>query len=107
MEFAYVYLLRCNKKIEEYTFEDDEVSEVKYVLYKDLEKMVEEKAVEEKMVEEKEVSQPEPVQKTDSIANRKLIYPPKTPAKKKNSLQAANAKSMNIYRSISRKPKRK
>ena len=44
MEFAYVYLLRCNKKIEEYTFEDDEVSEVKYVLYKDLEKMVEEKA---------------------------------------------------------------
>ena len=44
MEFAYVYLLRCNKKIEEYTFEDDEVSEVKYVLYKNLEKMVEEKA---------------------------------------------------------------
>lgn len=39
-----MYLLRCNKKIEEYTFEDDEVSEVKYVLYKDLEKMVEEKA---------------------------------------------------------------
>ena len=36
MEFAYVYLLRCNKKIEEYTFKDDEVSEVKYVLYKDL-----------------------------------------------------------------------
>ena len=44
MEFAYVYLLRCNKKIEEYTFKDDEVSEVKYVLYKDLEKMVEEKS---------------------------------------------------------------
>lgn len=43
MEFAYVYLLRCNKKIEEYTFEDDEVSEVKYVLYKNLEKMVEKK----------------------------------------------------------------
>ena len=66
-----------------------------------------EKMVEEKAVEEKEVSQPEPVQKTDSIANRKLIYPPKTPAKKKSSLQAANAKSMNIYHSILRKPKRK
>ena len=61
----------------------------------------------EKMVEEKEVSQPESVQKTDSMANRKLIYPPKTPAKKKSSLQAANAESMNIYRSVSRKPKRK
>ena len=61
----------------------------------------------EKVVEEKEVSQPESVQKTDSMANRKLIYPPKTPAKKKSSLQAANAESMNIYRSVSRKPKRK
>ena len=61
----------------------------------------------EKMVEEKEVSQPESVQKTDSMANRKLIYPPKTPAKKKSNLQAANAESMNIYRSVSRKPKRK
>lgn len=61
----------------------------------------------EKMVEEKEVSQPESVQKTDSMADRKLIYPPKTPAKKKSSLQAANAESMNIYRSVSRKPKRK
>ncbi len=61
----------------------------------------------EKMVEEKKVSQPESVQKTDSIANRKLIYPPKTPAKKKSSLQAANAESMDIYRSVSRKPKRK
>ncbi len=61
----------------------------------------------EKVVEEKKVSQPEPVQKTDSMANRKLIYPPKTPAKKKSSLQAANAESMNIYRSVSRKPKRK
>ena len=61
----------------------------------------------EKMVEEKKVSQPESVQKTDSMANRKLIYPPKTPAKKKSSLQAANAESMNIYRSVSRKPKRK
>ena len=62
---------------------------------------------EEKVVEEKKVSQLESVQKTDSMAKRKLIYPPKTPAKKKSSLQAANAKSMNIYRSVSRKPKRK
>ena len=44
MEFQYVYLLNCNKEIEEYIFEDNEVSEVKYVFYKDLEKMVEEKA---------------------------------------------------------------
>lgn len=66
-----------------------------------------EKMVEEKAVEEKETSQPESVQKTDSIANRKLIYPPKTPAKKKSSLQAADAESMDIYRSVSRKPKRK
>ncbi|HCC04638.1 MAG TPA: hydrolase [Clostridiales bacterium] len=43
MEFQYVYLLKCNKAIEEYTFEDDEVSEVKYIFYKDLEKMVEQK----------------------------------------------------------------
>ena len=42
-EFQYVYLLRCNKKIEEYIFEDGEVSDVKYIFYKDLEKMVEEK----------------------------------------------------------------
>ena len=61
----------------------------------------------EKVVEEKEVSQSESVQKTDFMANRKLIYPPKTPAKKKSNLQAANAESMNIYRSVSRKPKRK
>lgn len=61
----------------------------------------------EKVVEEKEVSQSESVQKKDSMANRKLIYPPKTPAKKKSNLQAANAESMNIYRSVSRKPKRK
>lgn len=61
----------------------------------------------EKVVEEKEVSQSESVQKTDSMANKKLIYPPKTPAKKKSSLRAANAESMNIYRSVSRKPKRK
>ena len=44
MEFQYVYLLNCNKEIKEYIFEDKEVSEVKYVFYKDLEKMVEEKA---------------------------------------------------------------
>lgn len=43
MEFGYVYLLRCNKKIEEYIFEDEEVSEVKYVYYEELEKMVEDK----------------------------------------------------------------
>ena len=66
-----------------------------------------EKMAEDKMTEKKEVSQSESVQKTDSMANRKLIYPPKTPAKKKSSLQAANAESMNIYRSVSRKPKRK
>ena len=44
MEFQYVYLLNCNKEIKEYIFEDKEVSEVKYVFYKDLEKMVEKKA---------------------------------------------------------------
>ena len=43
MEHAYVYLLRCNKNIEDYIFEDEEVSEVKYVYYKELEKMVEER----------------------------------------------------------------
>ena len=43
MEFQYVYLLKCNKTIEEYTFEDNEVSEVKYVFYKDLEKIVADK----------------------------------------------------------------
>lgn len=53
MEFQYVYLLRCNKKIEEYIFEDGEVSEVKYVFYKDLEKMVEEK-VEGLLIHEEE-----------------------------------------------------
>lgn len=41
MEFQYIYLLKCNKKVEEYIFEDKEVSEVKYIYYKDLEKMVE------------------------------------------------------------------
>ena len=44
MEFGYVYLLKCNKKVDEYIFEDEEVSEVKYVYYEELEKMVEEKA---------------------------------------------------------------
>ena len=43
MEFQYVYLLNCNKEIEEYIFEDNEVSEVKYVHFKELEKMVEER----------------------------------------------------------------
>ena len=44
MEFGYVYLLKCNKKVDEYIFEDEEVSEVKYVYYEELEKMGEEKA---------------------------------------------------------------
>ena len=43
MEFQYVYLLKWNKEIEDYIFEDNEVSEVKYVYYKELEKMVKEK----------------------------------------------------------------
>ncbi len=43
MEFGYVYLLRCNKKVEDYIFEDKEVSEVKYIYYEELEKMVENK----------------------------------------------------------------
>ena len=42
-EFAYVYLLNCNKKVNEYIFEDKEVAEVKYV-YEELEKMVKQKA---------------------------------------------------------------
>ena len=40
MEFAYVYLLRCNEKVENYIFEDDEVSEVKYVYFEEFEKMI-------------------------------------------------------------------
>lgn len=44
MEFQYVYLLKCNEKIEEYIFEDNEVAEVKYVYFEELEKMVEERA---------------------------------------------------------------
>ena len=35
-----MYLIECNNKIEEYVFEDNEVSEVKYVYFEDLEKMV-------------------------------------------------------------------
>ena len=41
MEFQYVYLLNCNQKIEENIFKDGEVSDVKYIFYKNLEKMVE------------------------------------------------------------------
>lgn len=40
MEFGYVYLLKCNNQVEEYIFEDNEVSEVKYVYFEELEKMV-------------------------------------------------------------------
>ena len=39
----FIDLLNCNEEIEEYIFEDNEVSEVKYVYFEDLEKMVEEK----------------------------------------------------------------
>ena len=42
-EFWYIYLLKCNKTIEEYIFNDKEVSEVKYINYKKLEEMVNEK----------------------------------------------------------------
>ena len=40
-EFGYVYLLESNNEIKDYIFEDNEVSEVKYVYFEDLEKMVE------------------------------------------------------------------
>ena len=53
MEFQYVYLLKCNKQIEDYIFEDNEVSEVKYVHFEELEKMVEEK-VEGLLIHEEE-----------------------------------------------------
>lgn len=53
MEFGYVYLLRCNKKIKEYVFEDNEVAEVKYIFYKELEIMVEER-VEGLLIHEEE-----------------------------------------------------
>ena len=52
-EFAYVYLLKCNKKAEDYVFEDNEVSEVKYVYFEDLEKMVEDR-VEDLLIHEEE-----------------------------------------------------
>lgn len=43
MEFQYVYLLRCNNQIEEYIFEDNEVAEVNYIHFEELEKMGEER----------------------------------------------------------------
>ena len=52
-EFQYVYLLKCNNKIEDYVFEDNEVSEVKYVFYEKLEKM-EEKRTEGLLIHEDE-----------------------------------------------------
>lgn len=52
-EFQYVYLLKCNNKIEDYVFEDNEVSEVKYVFYEKLEKMVE-KRIEGLLIHEDE-----------------------------------------------------
>ena len=52
-EYQYIYLLHTNKKINEYVFEDAEVSKVKYVYYKDLEKMVEQK-VEGLLIHEEE-----------------------------------------------------
>lgn len=54
MEFQYVYLLKCNKKIDEYVLEDNEVSEVKYVHFEKLEKMAEEK-VEGLLIHEEEL----------------------------------------------------
>lgn len=44
MEFGYVYLLHQNNEINEYIFEDEEVSEVKYIYWKELEEMVKQKA---------------------------------------------------------------
>lgn len=44
MEFAYVYLVKTNKKVDDYIFEDNEVSEVKYVYYETLEQMVKDEA---------------------------------------------------------------
>ena len=52
-EFGYVYLLKCNKKVNDYIFEDEEVSEVKYVYFEELEKMVEER-VEGLLIHEEE-----------------------------------------------------
>jgi isopentenyl-diphosphate delta-isomerase type 1 len=42
-EFAYIYIIKSNLKIEEFKFLDNEVSEVKYVYYEDLEKMIKKK----------------------------------------------------------------
>lgn len=44
MEFQYVYLLNCNKAEREYIFVDNEVAEVKYVYYEELERMADNKA---------------------------------------------------------------
>lgn len=44
MEFAYVFLIKQNKDINEYVFEDLKVSEVKYVHFEKLEQMVKDKA---------------------------------------------------------------
>lgn len=42
-EFGYVYLLECSYSVEKYVFEDKEVSEVKYIDFEELEKMVADK----------------------------------------------------------------
>jgi isopentenyl-diphosphate delta-isomerase type 1 len=44
-EFAYIYLIETRLKVNEYKFEDAEVSEVKYVYYKDFEKMIKNKDI--------------------------------------------------------------
>ena len=51
-EFAYIYLVKADKKIEEYVFEDEEVSEVKYVYFKTLEEMVKEREKDLLIIEE-------------------------------------------------------
>lgn len=43
-EFQYIYLIESNNSIDKYIFKDNEVAEVKYVYYKDLEKMVADRA---------------------------------------------------------------
>lgn len=53
MEFQYVYFLKCNKKVDEYIFEDNEVSEVKYVYYEKLEQMVKDR-VKDLLIHEEE-----------------------------------------------------
>lgn len=52
-EFAYVYLVESNNQIKDYIFEDKEVSEVKYVYFEELEKMVEDR-VENLLIHEEE-----------------------------------------------------